>query len=68
MKLYLVYILHEKIIVHEGKKTVPAIYSETSKALYRTIDDSMLFFDNIATFLINDIEFMVNLYDIYVVN
>ena len=50
----------------EKGKTV--IYAELSKALYGTLQASLLFWKNLSTFLINDQGFKVNPYDWWVVN
>ena len=57
-----------EFVVYEGRKKVPTIYSEALKALYGTVDASKLFFEDLSSFLINELGFIRNPYDWCVVN
>jgi hypothetical protein len=58
----------EKYIVYEGRKKVPTIYSEAIKALYGTVDAAKLFYNNLSSFLVDDLGFKTNPYDPCVAN
>ena len=57
---------YSKYAIKEGGKTV--IFTELSKALYRTLQAALLFWKNLSEFLINELGFIVNPYDWCVVN
>ena len=50
------------------EKNVPTIYSEAIKVLYETVDASKLSFDDLTSFLANNLGTIVNPYDTCVVN
>ena len=58
----------DRYIVYEGKNNTPTIYSEAIKALYGTVDAAKLFYDNIVGVLVDELQFVVNPYDVCVVN
>ena len=58
----------KKYVVLEGKRQTPTIYSKAIKALYGTVDAAKLFYDNLSSFLINDMGFKRNTYDSCVLN
>ena len=58
----------KKYVVYEGKRHTPTIYSEAIKTLYGTVDASKLFYDNLSSFLANDLGFTPNPYDMCVMN
>ena len=58
----------KKIIVYEGEKNTPTIYSKAKKALYGTVDAAKLFFDNLCAFLMDNLGFKRNPYDSCVMN
>ena len=58
----------KKHVVYEGKRHTPTIYSEAIKTLYGTVDASKLFYDNLSSFLANDLGFTPNPYDMCVMN
>lgn len=58
----------EQFVTYEGKKRVPTIYSEAIKALYGTVDAAKLFYENLSSFLVDDLGFKLNLYDPCVAN
>ena len=57
---------YAEFISKEKGKTV--IYTELSKALYRTLQAALLFWQNLSDFLIKECGFVVNPYDWCVVN
>lgn len=44
-------------VVYEGNKRVPTIYSEVDRAIYGSADDSKLLFENLVTFLVDELDF-----------
>ena len=58
----------QQYVVHEGRKNNPTIYSESLKTLYGIVDASKLFFDDLTSFLVRDIDFTANPFDACVVN
>ena len=58
----------KQFIVYEGRKHVPTIYSEAIKTLYGILDATKLFYNNFSSFLVSELGFKENLYDMCVVN
>ena len=58
----------KKFIVYECKKRTPTIYIEAINVMYGTVDSSKPFFEDLTSLLINDLGFIVNPYDVCVVN
>lgn len=57
-----------ELVVLEGKKQVPTIYSTALKALYGTVDAAKLFYESLCSLLIDELKFKKNPYDSCVVN
>ena len=55
-------------MIYKGKNKTPTIYSEAVKALYGTADAAKLFYDNLSSFLTDDMGFKRNSYDSCVLN
>ena len=53
------------IVIENGK---PVIYVELAKALYGTMQGAILFYNNISTFLVDDLGFEINPYNKCVAN
>ena len=47
----------EQYVIYEGHKKVPTIYCDALKALHGTVDAAKLFFDDLSSFLLNDLGF-----------
>ena len=58
----------KQYVVYEGKKRVSTMYSEADKALYGTVDAPKLFFENLSIFLVDELGFTKNDYDLCVAN
>ena len=58
----------KKYIFHEGKRRTPTVYSEAIKILYGMVDAAKLFFDNLQSFLQDELNFIPNPYDVCVMN
>lgn len=53
-------------MVYESPKKVPTIYNKALKALYGTVDASKLLFDDVLSFLVDELRFKVNNYEMCV--
>ena len=58
----------KKFVTYEGRKRTPTIYSRAIKALYGTVDAAKLFFENLSSFLMEELGFKRNPYDMCVLN
>ena len=58
----------EEYVVYVGTNRTPTIYIEALKVLYGTVDASNLFYENLCSLLIDDLDFERNGYDMCVVN
>ena len=58
----------ERFFVLEGRKKIPTIYSESTKALYGTVDTAKLFYDNLCGVLVDELGFKLNQYNTCVAN
>ena len=58
----------KRYVTYEGRKDTPTIYSRAQKALYGTVDAAKLFYDNLTSFLVDELKFKKNRYDACVLN